>query len=554
MARFLSTLRHNASGIFVLIGVLTLVNYLLFFPSVETQASGVFLESTVKASLSPSPMMSAPPHRATERPTPKTTPKPTEQALDGFEASQELEPVSGAEIARISSDAVLELSDEVIDDIKEITSTEGAVFLNRTRFAKTGEMRKTVYTHQLLDYGESFSKYVFNESLYNPRCTSASMTVFSGPILLGRCSSLISKEFVFAWNDFPKLIPDPRYCYDLYNQYFKAALDGEAPLNQPMNLSEHFVPKEDMLLVQVPKLVPILFVWGLVFPHTVKDTMPRVMLSLPYLAANPSAKLLMEQSAVTENFLRRMGVPDSRVHWIKRRISKMGSVFRETQNIIYEATEELAFPHCLPGPLHTGVYAPEIYHALRDVMVRAPPLPLEERNLIVYVARDGGDNSKMRRIDNEAKLLSKLNHTVNSLEEEFELRNVTAPQFIKFVGKGQTMESSIDIFRRARVVLGPHGGGFYNVLFSAPGTHVLELTPDDYGKNEVSRFSTILGLNYNGFIKRGMGRTETFGDVDIEWMTSMVLHLYDSQIIQEAPALPQEYFPWEVSAIVEQKN
>jgi capsular polysaccharide biosynthesis protein len=33
----------------------------------------------------------------------------------------------------------------------------------------------------------------------------------------------------------------------------------------------------------------------------------------------------------------------------------------------------------------------------------------------------------------------------------------------------------IDLFRRARVIVGPHGAGMMNILWSSPGTHVVEI-------------------------------------------------------------------------------
>ena len=32
----------------------------------------------------------------------------------------------------------------------------------------------------------------------------------------------------------------------------------------------------------------------------------------------------------------------------------------------------------------------------------------------------------------------------------------------------------VDLFKRAKVIMGPHGAGLSHMLFAAPGTHVLE--------------------------------------------------------------------------------
>ncbi|CAF4942815.1 unnamed protein product, partial [Rotaria sp. Silwood1] len=33
----------------------------------------------------------------------------------------------------------------------------------------------------------------------------------------------------------------------------------------------------------------------------------------------------------------------------------------------------------------------------------------------------------------------------------------------------------IALFRRARIIIGPHGAGMMNILWSSPGTHVIEI-------------------------------------------------------------------------------
>eukprot|EP00475_Leptophrys_vorax_P020627 TRINITY_DN2827_c0_g1_i1.p1 TRINITY_DN2827_c0_g1~~TRINITY_DN2827_c0_g1_i1.p1 ORF type:complete len:516 (-),score=139.38 TRINITY_DN2827_c0_g1_i1:115-1662(-) len=425
-------------------------------------------------------------------------------------------------------------------------------FADRFEAEKTSIMRRSVYTHELIAQGMPFVHFNFSKSVYTPRCTEASVTVFKGPLLMGRCAALIGKEFVFAVNDFPRMVPDPRYCYDLYNNYFKTPLDTGKNLNQHLNLLDLFLPTDNFTLVSEKKLVPIMFLWGYTFPHTVKDMMPRVMLSLPYLQANPEAKLLLEYSPMIESFLRRMQIPASRVKYTKDKTGQPRSHYKPSHGSVYEATEELALPHCHPGPMSTGIYTKEIYYALRELLLRTPHLPEADRNLIVYVARDGGDNSKMRRIDNEEQLLDAVNATLASNEEMFTANGVRVPELVRFQGKGLSLDQSIEIFRRARVVFGPHGGGFYNLIFSAPGTRVIELTPDDYGKLEVARFSNLLDLDYHGYIKKGMSRVETFGDVDVRWMGEVLLYNYSPEISEfPEPVLPEEYVRFVKSELIE---
>lgn len=34
----------------------------------------------------------------------------------------------------------------------------------------------------------------------------------------------------------------------------------------------------------------------------------------------------------------------------------------------------------------------------------------------------------------------------------------------------------VSLFQKAKMVIGPHGAGFSHIIFTAPGTHVVELT------------------------------------------------------------------------------
>jgi hypothetical protein len=434
------------------------------------------------------------------------------------------------------------------EEVQQFASAK-PYFLEQFALRNVSRTRRSIYTHELMEYGQSFVHFNFERNPFTARCSEGSVTVFKGPVTVGRCASLVSDEFVYAINDFPHCKPSPSYCYDTYNTYFKTPLDTGKGLNQPLDVMDLFLPSANVTVVSHSRIVPVLFLWGAVFPHTIKDSMPRVILALPYLQAYPEAKLLIERSEFTESFLKRIGVPESRILWTREMTWQDNSLYRMASTTIYQATEELALPHCYPGPLGTGVYASELYHALRDLLVKEPHLPEQDRNLILYIARDGGTNYEtkgfMRRLDNEAAVLEKLQIKLEELKasDAFEKVNQVVPEFLRFKGNGMTMEQQISLFRRARVVFGPHGGGFYNLIFAAPGTKVIEITPDDYGKFEVARLSTVLGLDYQGYVKKGMLRNETFGDIDIDWMVSKVLSSYSTDLLAEPNYVPMAYSP-----------
>jgi capsular polysaccharide biosynthesis protein len=56
----------------------------------------------------------------------------------------------------------------------------------------------------------------------------------------------------------------------------------------------------------------------------------------------------------------------------------------------------------------------------------------------------------------------------------------------------------IAIFRRSRLVIGPHGAGLTNIIGCEPGTHLYELVPSHYPNVSFNRLAQGCGLHYWG--------------------------------------------------------
>jgi len=72
--------------------------------------------------------------------------------------------------------------------------------------------------------------------------------------------------------------------------------------------------------------------------------------------------------------------------------------------------------------------------------------------------------------------------------------------FRKFDAQGMSLAEQAEIFSRCSAVLGPHGGAFANIVFSRPGTRVIELFNPRYLNPCYQNLATGLGLRPSFFI------------------------------------------------------
>lgn len=108
----------------------------------------------------------------------------------------------------------------------------------------------------------------------------------------------------------------------------------------------------------------------------------------------------------------------------------------------------------------------------------ATPVQLREK---IYISRK---KINTRSIENESIITEYLE---NSGFYIIELESLSVPQ-------------QISLFQHARIIIGPHGSGFTNIIFSKPGTILIDILPSS---NIVPCFYNIasqIGLKYYGFI------------------------------------------------------
>ena len=363
---------------------------------------------------------------------------------------------------------------------------------------------------------------------------SRGMLTDLGKAFISMCGSILTESgSVVLWVDWPCPHPCPSRCGDLYNRFFAQSNKKVSEISP-----EIFVPKRNVTVVHTETLVPILFYWGHAFPHVIKDVLPRITYALDFLSTNPEAKLLLDDGEPVHRLLEVLGIPESRVIFTSYHTPDSRSLYESTLQVIYSA-DRIVLPHCWPGPAVSGMYSHNMYEAARDAMLKNSRALKSPQNFVVYVSRDGGFNSMKRRIDNEAEILGATRAAIKDVNSR--LNGINPFELIVLNGKSLTLRQSLDTFHRAALVMGPHGGGFYNLIAARPGTRVLEWVPQDYGREEVGRFSRKLALDYAGFVKKGMLRSHSFGNLSTLWVASLVKNALAPSLFAR-PTVPAGFF------------
>ncbi|CAF4403773.1 unnamed protein product, partial [Adineta steineri] len=88
-----------------------------------------------------------------------------------------------------------------------------------------------------------------------------------------------------------------------------------------------------------------------------------------------------------------------------------------------------------------------------------------KRDLVIFIKRKDGDaRSIVEHLDMVAFINSRLKKSKRSLDLHLEI----------FEADGH-IRDHIALFRRARIIVGPHGAGMLNVVWSSAGTYVVEV-------------------------------------------------------------------------------
>jgi len=111
---------------------------------------------------------------------------------------------------------------------------------------------------------------------------------------------------------------------------------------------------------------------------------------------------------------------------------------------------------------------------------------LRRRLLPKAKGNDGGDFLYIRRRGRR-----------RCLNEEDFLPSLIAMGFTVIEDEPKSVSEQIAFYRRAKVIMGPHGGGFTNMIWSEPGVMIIELMPSRHNTPYYEVLSKVCGHHYH---------------------------------------------------------
>ena len=200
--------------------------------------------------------------------------------------------------------------------------------------------------------------------------------------------------------------------------------------------------------------------------------------------------------------------------WVRQYLSLLGLEGAETTVFIRPRTLYFACRVLVPSPSALDAANHAQLMALRAAILPPASAALAaaaaaagvgtRRPLVLLHFRPTEDGS----VHGAGRSLTNLQELHEAMRVAFGVRRSgeTSPEVVLFDHRGFSVAEQAALYSRAAVVVGVHGAGFANVLWAAPGTHIVEIVPVDVhldfqcGLTPFWHASELLGLRKHAFI------------------------------------------------------
>ena len=196
-------------------------------------------------------------------------------------------------------------------------------------------------------------------------------------------------------------------------------------------------------------LCPLIIPDGWAFQSFMDSTLPKIM-QVYELLLHPSMKLLLEEprDSIIHEILKRLG------------IRKEQLIFQRRYSTTVYRAKYMLFT-CITPPLHPALWA-----RARGALGVSETLQVPRKDAKIIVlsrqfAKNGG-----RKITNMVDLLAML-------------RARYEPNRVVVYDGHSNLTLTTDLFKQAHLIIGVHGGAFYNMNFAPKETTLIEISPSD---------------------------------------------------------------------------
>ena len=196
---------------------------------------------------------------------------------------------------------------------------------------------------------------------------------------------------------------------------------------------------------------------GLSFQHFLDGVVPKLVQLQEIIQTEKDAIYVIDRSIVDKmpkKLLMRLGIQQSQLKSI-RDVPWTGNIMHVKKLILA----------CQVPPLH-----PQLWRQAQE-MFRLPwlnPGWKQTKHIVLDLSRNQGTRNSGRQVVNESILLSTIRPIVE--EKNYELVVFNSKEY-------DNLDGLFSFLANIDVIMGPHGGAFYNMLFMRRGTTVIEFTP-----------------------------------------------------------------------------
>ena len=234
--------------------------------------------------------------------------------------------------------------------------------------------------------------------------------------------------------------------------------------------------------------------WGNGYFHGLIENLPRIVSYLDFLQSNPEIKVHVASKFIKPHLLI-LGISSTRV--ITGRVKA---------DIVY-----------LPQSGGCGGSHTVAVQGLQQAFMQHIPLqyPRLTRNSIVVIRR-----SHKRWLHQHQDVMAMIQHLSAEYEMNVkEFRDDPPPTLIE----------TMAIFSSAKLVVGPHGAGFANLIYAKPGTYVIKIlcSPFYDGKAPQGCYKSLshhLGMHYVRLVSNYVGPCGKIS-IDIKYLWMLIKHI-----------------------------